>query len=316
MTTLFLSYSHNDEDLRNELEVHLSMLKRDGLIDVWHDRRIEAGTELHDEISAALENADVVLLLVSAYFLDSDYCYDVEMKRALERHGAGDAKVIPVILHPCDWQNSLFGNLRATPTDGKPISMHANIHEALTIVTRDVRQAVSSNSTATTPAKPRPKESGQLNRVEPVERSSNLRVKKEFSDIDVDTYLDESFDYIARYFEGSLRELEARNAGVRTRYKRVDANRFTAAVYNEGNRGAECTVWLSARDQLFSGIAYFSGITESANQYHECMSVSNDGYILSLKPFGMSYRGTNSEVTLSQQGAAEFYWSMLIKNLQ
>ena len=71
-----------------------------------------------------------LLLLASPYFIASDYCYDIEMKRALERHHKGEARVIPVILHPCDWQNTPFGKLRATPPDGKPVSKFPNQHDA------------------------------------------------------------------------------------------------------------------------------------------------------------------------------------------
>ena len=126
MISLFFSYSHRDESLRNELETHLSVLKRQGVIQTWHDRRITAGSEVDSSISENLENARIILLLVSSYFLASDYCYDIEMSRAMEKHQEGSARVIPVILHPCDWQNAPFGALRATPTDGKLISMFAN----------------------------------------------------------------------------------------------------------------------------------------------------------------------------------------------
>ena len=85
MATLFFSYSHKDEDLRNELEVHLSALKRQGIISTWHDRRITAGTELDGAIDRNLNSADIILLLVSPDFINSDYCYKIERKRALRR---------------------------------------------------------------------------------------------------------------------------------------------------------------------------------------------------------------------------------------
>src|SRR4051794_35818412 len=98
MALIFFSYSHHDEDLRNELESHLALLKRQGLISAWHDRRIDAGSSVTGEISRHLDAADVVLLLVSARFLASDYCFDREMTRALERHAQGKCVVVPVIL--------------------------------------------------------------------------------------------------------------------------------------------------------------------------------------------------------------------------
>jgi hypothetical protein len=115
MATIFFSYSHKDEALRDELETHLSMLKRQGFITTWQDRRIAAGDILDPMINAHLESADVVLLLVSPDFLASDYCYDKEMSRALERHEAGKCRVIPVILRPSDWHDAPFRKLLAAP---------------------------------------------------------------------------------------------------------------------------------------------------------------------------------------------------------
>src|SRR5579871_6055802 len=119
---LFYSYSHKDEELRNELENHLSILKRQGVVEFWHDRKIEAGNEWAKEIDANLESADVILLLVSADFLASDYCYCKEMDRALERHKNGLAKVIPVILRPCEWQEAPFSHIQALPQDTRPVT--------------------------------------------------------------------------------------------------------------------------------------------------------------------------------------------------
>lgn len=130
MVKIFFSYSHEDEQLRNELEAHLAMLKRQGLVEFWHDRRIAAGNDLVGEISDHLEEADIVLLLVSPDFLNSDYCYDIEMQRALEKHRQGEARVIPIILRHCDWHPAPFGKLLALPTDGKPVVKFPDRDEA------------------------------------------------------------------------------------------------------------------------------------------------------------------------------------------
>ena len=116
--SLFYSYSHKDEALRKKLETHLSLLKDQGVISGWHDRRIEAGTEWDGVINENLEEAGMILLLVSADFLASRYCRDVEIARAMERHEAGTARVIPVILRPVDWHSAPFGKL-AGPAAGR-----------------------------------------------------------------------------------------------------------------------------------------------------------------------------------------------------
>jgi hypothetical protein len=143
---LFISYSHKDDDLRAKLDAHLSLLKRQNVFDVWHDRRIGAGREWAGEINDALERADVVLLLVSSDFLASDYCYDKEMLRALQRHDEGSARVVPVILRPCDWHSSQFGKLLALPRDGKPVVSHADVDGALTEVARSLRALACTRS--------------------------------------------------------------------------------------------------------------------------------------------------------------------------
>lgn len=139
---LFYSYSHNDERLRNRLEKHLSILKRQGVISNWHDRRITAGSEWKGEIDDHLNSAGIILLLVSADFLASDYCYDVEMSRALERHKSGETRVIPVILRPVDWKGAPFGGLLALPTDGKPVMEWKPSDKGFEDVARGIRVAV------------------------------------------------------------------------------------------------------------------------------------------------------------------------------
>lgn len=316
MASLFFSYSHKDEALRNELEVHLTMLKRQGLIDAWHDRRIVAGEDIHTNISDKLEGADIILLLVSAQFLASDYCYEKEMSRALEKDADGTARVIPVILHPCDWHNAPFGNLRATPEDGRPVSMFANQDEALAQVAKDIREAVEAMGGKAQAKVTRNNAEREVDWDQPVVRSSNLRVKKRFTDREVDDYLEATFEYIARYFEASLSELEARNQNIETKFRRVDANCLTASIYDEGSKASECTIWVGGGNSFIGGIAYYGAITTNRNQWNESFSVENDGYSLHMRPMGMSYLGDKDKKILSQEGTAEYCWELLIAQLQ
>jgi hypothetical protein len=138
----FYTYSHKDEALRDELEEALALLKRQGLISGWHDRAIVAGQQWADHISEHLESARIILLLVSASFLASDYCYGKEMGRALEKHEAGEATVIPVIVRPCDWHEAPFAKLQGLPKDGKAVTSWPNKDEAWTDVAVKLRRAV------------------------------------------------------------------------------------------------------------------------------------------------------------------------------
>ena len=141
---LFDCYSHADLKLRNQMETHLSPLRRENLISEWHDRKIGAGKEWEGEIDANLNAANIVLLLVTATFIHSEYCYGVEMKRALKRHDAGNCRVIPIILRDCDWKKMPFGTLEALPDKGKAVTGRAwkNTHEAFADIARGVRNVV------------------------------------------------------------------------------------------------------------------------------------------------------------------------------
>ncbi|WP_437713549.1 toll/interleukin-1 receptor domain-containing protein [Sorangium sp. So ce448] len=139
---IFISYSHKDESLRDELEVHLASLRRDNLIDQWHHRRIGAGDDWKKAIDEHLDRSSIVLLLVSPDFIASDYCYDIEMTRAVNRHARGEARVIPIIIRHSDWNNTPFARFQALPRDGKPVKSWPDRDEAWLDVVRGVRAEV------------------------------------------------------------------------------------------------------------------------------------------------------------------------------
>ncbi|HEX4949767.1 MAG TPA: TIR domain-containing protein [Blastocatellia bacterium] len=122
---LFISYAHEDEAWHDHLIEHLSSLQRQGVIRGWHDRMITAGEEWKDEIDEHLNSADIILLLISSAFFASDYCYDIELKRAMERHETEDAVVIPILLRDCDWSGAPFGKLQMLPTGAVAVDSEA-----------------------------------------------------------------------------------------------------------------------------------------------------------------------------------------------
>ncbi len=147
---IFYSYAHEDERLRKALDKQLSLLKRDGLIAEWHDHKITAGKEWENEILTHLNSARIILLLISPDFIASDYCYSIEMQRAMERHESGKAHVIPIILRPADWKSALFGKLKALPSDGKAITRWNNRDEAFLNVAKGIRRVVKELTVPTT----------------------------------------------------------------------------------------------------------------------------------------------------------------------
>lgn len=316
MLSLFFSYSHRDEAVRDELEVHLAMLKRQGVIDAWHDRRILAGDEWDQVIGENLERADIILLLVSPYFLASNYCYDIEVKRALERHDAGEARVIPVIVDPCDWKAAPFAKLAAVPKDGKAITKHPNQHDAFLEVVQAIRAVADplkgkAGGSPQRLARQAPASTGAPREC----RSSNLRVKKDFTDHDRDTFLEKSYEYVANFFEGSLAELEARNPGITGKFRRISANHLTAEIYKNGKSVSACGIRLggffSTKQIVFS---YDPSATNSMN---EGILVDDDGHTMFLKATGYSHiGGGKGKDQLTQEGAAELLWELLIAPLQ
>ena len=321
MTTVFFSYCHADEALRDQLERQLRILQRQGLIETWHDRRIEAGQDFAGEIDAHIEADEIILLLVSPDFLNSDYCYEIEMTRALERHKVGEAIVIPVILRDCLWHGAPFGKLMATPTDGRPVTQWPDIDHAFRLVAEAVQAAAkrigSPQSVTKQSAAPAIMQNTQsVNRSTPAQviRSSNLRVAKTFTDRDCDAFQTEAFEFMAKYFENSLSELSARNPEIDGSFRRLDANRFSAVAYHNGQSASRCTVFMGGRHM--GGIAYTATENADTNGFNENLTVEADEQTLYLRSMGMAHFGQNRDQKLTFEGAAETYWQMFVKPLQ
>lgn len=317
MPSVFFSYSHADEALRDQLEKQLAMLRRQGVIETWHDRRIGAGQDIDAAIDEHINQDEIILLLVSPDFLASDYCYDIEMTRALERHKNGEAIVIPVILRHCDWHGSPFGKLLATPRDGKPVVSWPDIDEAFLQVAMAVREAAKrwggAKQLVTKPSS-NPHQASLSSPAHTGPRSSNLRLAKSFTQRDKDRFRDETFEYIARYFENSLTELGARNAGYEGVFRRVDANRFFATIYKDGKDVTRATIYMGG--MLGGGINYVQGEKTESNSFNESLTVDTDDQSLYLTSLGMSSFGRDRDQKLSQEGAAELLWGLVIQPLQ
>jgi tetratricopeptide (TPR) repeat protein len=140
---VFISYAHADEAHRETLANHLSALEDEGLITIWHDRKITGGRKWAGAIDDALHSADIVLLLISADFLASDYCNDVELTEAIRRHDAAQACVVPVILRSCDWEHSRFARFNALPPDGLPVVEAEHPDQRFVAVARGLRAIVA-----------------------------------------------------------------------------------------------------------------------------------------------------------------------------
>lgn len=319
MTKVVFSYSHVDEELRNELEKHLMPLNRLGLIDTWHDRRIVAGSELHGEITRHFEDADVILLLVSPDFINSNYCYDVEVKHALERHGKGETRVVPVILRNCDWHDLPFGKLMAAPEDGYPITKFTHPEDGFYQVAQAIK-AILKELGAVERGWPTPISSSSQpvrapSSVGGVSRSSNLGIKKEFSDRDKDIARREGIQFLSRFFENSLKEICARNPELEHDFHQRDADGFEASIYRSGQRVCHCGIWKSGRGMALGEICYSqSGI--STNSCNDAVTLEDDGNMLGFRSMMGGMYGSGRDSLLSNEGMAEHFWDSFIRPLK
>lgn len=324
MASVFFSYSHKDEALRDELESHLALLKNQGLIDAWYDRRIVAGDEVDDTIFSKLETADIILLLVSSDFISSPYCYSREMMRAMARHEAGEARVIPVILRHCVWQGAPFGKLLAAPRDGKPVTSWPDRDEALADVARQVAKAVEALGSAAAASAGAPGRAPasrvapgtSADALQPMPRSSNLRLKKEFTEKDRDDFLRATFEFVCKFFEGSVEAIGERNADVTGNFDRIDSRRMAATLYRGGQKIAECSVRLGGLGGRGDGIAFSHDASAHQGSFNEMLSVEATEQSLYLKSMGMAWNRGERDKHLSQEGAAEFLWSLFIGDAQ
>ncbi len=202
----FISYSHRDSEALKRLHVHLASLKREGRIQAWYDRDILAGDDLDAEIKEQLEDCELFLLMVSPDFLASEYCVETEMSRALERHDAREARVVPIIIEPCDWTNSPLRALKAVPLDGKPVSEWTNQNTAYLNVIQELRRILDQE-----PPAPAPDAKVDAEDAEPIVPSAErrYRVKRDFDDIDRAEYKEKAFGTIRSYFKNAIEELDA-----------------------------------------------------------------------------------------------------------
>jgi hypothetical protein len=141
-TRLFISYAHEDEAYKNRLMVGLAYLRRLNKIEIWEDRQIIGGQQWNEEIFQALKNAHLILMLVSDYFIASDFCFNDELKTAMQMADERKALVIPIIISPCNFSDLDFARLQALPKDAKPVNTWENADLAWQNVTEQINRSV------------------------------------------------------------------------------------------------------------------------------------------------------------------------------
>lgn len=248
MTTGFISYTHADTALKEQLVRHLAPLRRERLIDLWHDGMLRPGEHLDPSVQAALAASDVVILLVSADFIASEYCYEQEMLRAFARQRAGTAQVIPIILRPCQWKGVPIGDGQtlsefvALPKDGKPVTSWSDADTAFDNAVGAIRDMLKGGRTnpphdAAAAARPASAAAPSTSAID------LLGIAAKPTDLDRDRFLRSGFAATAALFETKLAELKASDPRIDTDFERIDRRSFAASAYLDGKRVGQVSIW-------------------------------------------------------------------------
>ena len=299
----FISYSHKDDVALERLHTHMAVLRREGQLDAWFDREILAGGDLDAEIVEQLESCGLFLLLVSPDFLASDYCVDREMERALERHHAGEAQVVPIIVEPCDWKSTPLRRLKALPRDGKPISEWMNDNNAYIDVVKELRRVLEADEMHLTTASE--KLAARPRRLWPDTR--RYRVKRDFDEIDRSDFREATFAVIRDYFERATGEIDAIE-DLRGRFVSLSAVSFTCTIVNRARERGTAHITVHCRGgNIGLGDIYYS-FTENAlpNTANGGLMIKADEYELFLSSSMMGFG--RPEERLTAEVAAGRLW--------
>lgn len=305
----FISYSHRDSAALDRLHTHLAVLHREGLIESWFDRDILAGDEIDPVIAQRMEESELFLLLVSPDFLNSTYCYDIEMKRALKKHDAGQARVVPIIVEPCDWASTPLGGLKAIPRDGKPIAEWANANTAYLDVVQEVRRIVQAYVQRATPAPG--VASAPTNTAEPA-ASRRYRVKHDFDAIEKAEFLEKSFAEVRDYFQQAVEEVNGVDE-LKARFVSYSATSFGGTLVNRTKQHGTAHVTVHRR----TGIMGLADIYFSFNE-NAAANTANGGYSLEANEYELFFSGSvfgfgDRKEKLSARGVAESLWIDFLK---
>lgn len=300
----FISYSHKDVAALERLHAHLAMLRRDDLIQQWFDRDILAGGIVDSEIDERLEGSDLFLLLVSPDFLNSDYCYNREMTRALERHHDGSARVVPIVIEPCEWKASPLGRLKAVPRDGLAVSEWTNENNAYLDITQELRRIVERDAIGTS--------NGESVRIPNAERGvvRRYRIKRDFDEIDRSEFRDTAFGIVRDYFERATAEISGIE-GLRGRFISLSPNAFSCTIVNRARDRGTAHITFHSGARSFGDLSYSFAERAPPTSANGIFNIEADDYDLFLA--GGSFGFGGDEERRSPHDAAEWLWTKFLQ---
>ena len=163
---IFVSYSHLDAAAQKNLHTHLAPWRRDGVA-VWYDENIEPGAELTVEIARELRRAHIFVALFSPAYLDSNYCWNIEYKRAMSRRARKLMRVVAVVVKPCGWKQTRAGQFKLLPKDGVPPERWSSNAAAFVDVAQGIGEVIKSVRLDLTTAPPKPSRAAQKPKLKP-----------------------------------------------------------------------------------------------------------------------------------------------------
>lgn len=306
---LFISYSHKDEHYLDRFHVHLAQSMREGVFQGWYDREIDAGADIDNEVAQELELADIYVALVSPDFINSNYCYNVELQRALERQKHGTMVVVPVIIEACDWQSTPLGKLKALPKDGKAIAEWTNENVAYLDVIKALRKLQNS---VVSPFETKAENS----RIELIGHpqangpKSKFRIKKNFGQIDRQNFKSDAFKEISDYFEKSIEELNGID-GIKAKYIDQSPTTFGCIIENL-NYSSTKTIWVT-KSSTMGDISIRYGADPSDNSSNGMFVINHDEYELYFD--ALMFHFHEDQKHLDANAVAELIWNDLLKSV-
>lgn len=307
---IFFSYSHQDESALAGLRKHLAVLERELQLEFWWDQQMLAGSEIDPTISEKLESSHLILLLISPDFLASDYCTSREMKRALERHECNDARVVPIILEPCDWRYTSLGKLKALPKDGVAISNWENENDAFNDVVQELRRILTSGDVCSESCE-NSTEIAEDERLKEPPLKMDYRVKREFDDFDVSSFRDRAFGIIRDHFEQSVADI-VKLATVNARFVVRSSTCFVCTVINMAltHGTAHITVHSGNENRALGDIYYSFNENASTSTANGGYLIQSDDYKLFLKPW-MDMQ--NRDKKLTPETVGDELWTKFVE---
>jgi hypothetical protein len=306
----FISYSHRDAAALDRLHVHLAVLRREGLIEMWFDRDILAGDNVDGEIADRLETSGLFLLLVTPDFLNSDYCVEKEMARAMERQAIGDARVIAIIVEPCDWQSTILRSIKVVPQDGRAVSEWTNSNSAYLNVVQEIRRAIEADQRQAQPTR------GGSAPGPAADPQRRYRAKRDFDDIDRSEFRESGFDQMRDYFRSAVAELDSLD-DFRARFSELSPTSFGCTIVNRArDRGtAHLTVHMGRGGRSGLGDVYWS-FTENAPEggAQGWLSIGHDEFELHFKSSGFHMGRSEHRSRMTPIEAAQMLWDDLLEN--